>query len=215
MNATTDALALRQSHTDHAISDLFLQRWSPRAFLPTTMPADDLQRMLEAARWAPSAYNIQPWRFFYALRGDTHWETFLDLLDPFNSQWARNASALVFIASNSCVPATPSSAEKPSGTHSFDTGAAWAHLALQATMLGYQAHAMAGIHSAAAHQHLQLPAQFQLHIAVAIGKQAPAHTLPVELQNREQPSSRLPHDELAFAGPLPRQTAALANGAQA
>jgi nitroreductase len=194
----TDTGAQREAA--YPISPVFLQRWSPRAFLPEPMPQEDLYTILEAARWAPSAFNIQPWRFIHSLRGDAHWERFLALLDPFNAGWAANASALVFITSDQLTPAHGENPPKPSRTHSFDAGAAWAHLALQATQLGYQAHAMAGIRFDAVRRALSVPAQHQIEIAVAIGVRADPASLPPSLGEREQPSERLPLDAIAFPG---------------
>ncbi|MCW8908867.1 MAG: nitroreductase family protein [Sedimenticola sp.] len=192
--------ACRQREPGHPVDPIFIQRWSPRAFQPTTLPREHLQTILEAARWAPSAYNIQPWRFIYSLRGDEHWSVFLDLLDPFNRDWACNASALVFIVSDTLVPSPDGTAERPSQTHSFDTGAAWAQLALQATALGYQAHAMAGILFQEATRRLSIPERYQVQIAVAIGSQASPATLPGALRERERPSSRLPLETISFGG---------------
>ena len=130
---------------DRPIETVFLERWSPRAFDAASMPMADLLTVLEAARWAPSAYNVQPWRLLYSLRGDTYWQTYLSLLDRFNSSWAQHASALVVVLSDSMMPGDGSGPDKRSRSHSFDAGAAWTQLALQATALGYQAHAMAGL----------------------------------------------------------------------
>ena len=76
---------------------LIVERWSPRAFDGSEIPQADLDVIFEAAGWAPSAYNIQPWTFLYARRGDANWERFLDQLIPFNRNWAQNAGALVFV----------------------------------------------------------------------------------------------------------------------
>jgi len=191
---------LRYREPDHPVDDLFLQRWSPRAYDASPMPLADLLTILEAARWAPSAFNIQPWRFVYATRGDAWWGSYLDLLDPFNASWAKQASALVFVVSDTVMPGNGLGLPKPSTTHSFDTGAAWAQLALQATALGYQAHAMAGIHFDDVRQQLLVPDHYCVEIAVAIGRQtAPTH-LPPALQQREVPSSRLPLEAIAFVG---------------
>lgn len=191
----------------YPISPIFLRRWSPRAFEATAMPLADLYTILEASRWAPSAYNHQPWRFIYATRGDAYWSSFLDLLDPFNEKWARNASVLVFVVSDRVTPAQESSLSRLSQTHSFDAGAAWAHLALQATELGYQAHAMAGIHFDHARRQLTVPHSYHVEIAVAIGKQSDPSSLPPPLREREIPSSRLPLEMIAFAGRFaPEQT---------
>ncbi|MHA1566786.1 MAG: nitroreductase family protein, partial [Alphaproteobacteria bacterium] len=93
--------------------------------------------------------------------------------------------------------------EKQSRFNSFDTGAAWAELALQATSLGYQAHAMAGINFERSRQDLIVPERFRVEIAIAIGTRADPSMLPDELQSREQPSLRLPFREIVFAGSFP------------
>ena len=121
---------------DHPIEPIFLDRWSPRAYDGQPMPTSDLLSILEAARWAPSAYNVQPWRFLFSRREDPHWQDFLKLLDEFNHGWARHASALVFVLSDTVMPGDNDGPSKPSRTHSFDTGAAWAQLALQALEVG-------------------------------------------------------------------------------
>ena len=188
---------------DHPIEPIFTDRWSPRAFEQTSMPESDLLTILEAARWAPSAFNVQPWRFLYSRRDDVHWHTYLSLLDPFNASWAQNASALVFVLSDTLVSGDGSRPDKLSRTHSFDAGAAWAQLALQATSMGYQAHAMAGIRFDLTQKNLVVPERYQIEIAVAIGQRADPTVLPEDLQDREQPSQRLSVHEIAFAGVFP------------
>ena len=96
------------------VDPMFLARWSPRAFDGSPLPLTDLMTMFEAARWAPSANNKQPWRFMYALQGDQHWQTFVSLLHPANAGWAQHAGALVFLLADTDPP-----------THRFDAGAAW------------------------------------------------------------------------------------------
>ena len=193
-----DATACEYRQPGNPVDPIFVNRWSPRALEAKAMPEGGLYIMLEAARWAPSAYNIQPWRFIYAMRDDARWHDFLGLLDPFNASWAENASALVFLVSDTLTPAHGASPAKPSRTHSFDAGAAWAQLALQATALGYQAHAMAGIHFDDVRQRLSVPDNYQVQIAVAIGRQADPSDLPLAPQDREKPSPRMPLEEIAF-----------------
>ena len=156
---------------DFSIDPIFVQRWSPRAFDALPMSLADLHTILEAARWAPSAFNIQPWRFVYALRNDEHWETFLGLLDPFNEAWAHNASALVFVFSDTLTPAHGSSPARPSRTHSFDVT-----------------------------RQLSIPERYRVEIAVAIGRQALPTALPPALREREVTSNRTPLDQIAFDG---------------
>ena len=111
--------------TEHPIEPMFLERWSPRAYTGEAMPEADLMTILEAARWAPSSYNSQPWVFVYALRDTPHWAKLLGLLNEFNQSWAKNASALIIAVSNSLM--LPPGAEKPvpSHSHSYDAGSAW------------------------------------------------------------------------------------------
>lgn len=190
--------------TTYPVDPLFLKRWSPRAFLPQPMPFQDLASMFEAARWAPSAWNRQPWRFHYALRDDNHWLPFLNLLDPFNRSWAKNASALIFVASERAhLDRNQVLRDNPS--HSFDTGAACSMFSLQATALGYHAHTVAGLDYQQARTVLAIPANFDVQVAIAVGRRANPETLPSELQKREQPSSRHPQHHHFFAGPFPQQ----------
>lgn len=185
---------------DHPVKELFVDRWSPRAFDGSDMPEADLRTILEAARWAPSAFNIQPWRFVYARRSDAAWETLVNLLNPFNLDWAQHASALVYLFSDTEVDGTDGKPNRPSSYHSFDAGAAWANAALQATELGYHTHGMAGILKDEIHDRLGVPARFKAEIAFAIGIRGEASRLPESLQEREAPSGRMPLDEIAFPG---------------
>ncbi len=79
--------------TDYPVDPLFLDRWSPRAYDGKPMPKDDVLTILDAARWAPSASNQQPWRFVYGLNGSAEWENFVGLLMEGNQRWAKNSSA--------------------------------------------------------------------------------------------------------------------------
>ncbi|MFD1695013.1 nitroreductase family protein [Roseibium aestuarii] len=199
IHPTRDFLVSDHRSHAHPVEPLFVNRWSPRAFDGSEIPEADLKTILEAARWAPSAFNIQPWRFVYARRGDAHWDTLVNLLNPFNRDWAKEASALVYLFSDTLID-NKDGGTRPSGSHSFDAGAAWAHAALQATALGYHAHAMAGILKDEIHAALNVPARFQPEVAFALGRRGDATTLPDGLQARETPSPRKPLDEIAFSG---------------
>ncbi|MDN3718612.1 nitroreductase family protein [Roseibium salinum] len=164
------------------------------------MPEADLKTILEAARWSPSAFNIQPWRFVYARRGDTDWHRLVELLDPFNQAWARNASALVYLFTDTEIDGRDGKPNRANGTHSFDAGSAWAHAALQATALGYHTHGMAGILKDKIHEALAVPERFRPEIAFAIGCIGDASELPESLRAREVPSGRKRLNEIAFAG---------------
>ena len=156
--------------------------------------------MLEAARWAASSYNSQPWRFLYALRDTPSWDRFLNLLVPVNQSWAKDASALVFVISNSTMVSPRTGKEAPSPTHSFDAGAAAAYFALQASLLGWQVHGMVGFDSERAFEELKVPKGFKVEAVFSVGKQDNPEKLPAELRAREMPSDRKALSELAFEG---------------
>ncbi len=180
---------------DHPIDPIFLNRWSPRAFTQQPVSEEQVLTVLEAARWAPSASNLQPWRFIYALRGEPEFDTLLSLLVPFNEGWAKNAGALIFVAS-----VTSFDGERQIPTHSFDAGAAWMSLALQAEKMGLIAHGMAGLDYEKAPLILGLPDNVRLEVGLALGYKGEINTLPDFLQEREAPSGREPLSNLAFKG---------------
>lgn len=189
---------MTQRTADPRVVPLIVDRWSPRAFDGSALPAEDLAVILEAAALAPSAYNYQPWRFLYAIHGDANWERFLGLLLPFNAGWAKDAGALLFVVSDTLMR-QPDKAN-PNHSHSFDAGAAWAMLALQATAMGYHAHGMTGLDIANASAELGIPDDFRLEAAVAIGRKDSPERLPEALSAREVPSTRKPVEAFAVAG---------------
>jgi nitroreductase len=183
-----------------SVEPLILERWSPRAFDGSAIPDADLETIFDAARWAPSAFNAQPWRFLYARRDGAEWSAFLDLLLPFNRAWAERASVLIFVLSDSLIQGSAAAEPSPSHSHSFDAGAAWALLALQATRLGYHAHGMTGVDFVRARRDLGIPDRFRIEAAVAIGRIADKTILPEALQAREVPSDRKSVPDLGFEG---------------
>lgn len=192
--------AILPRSTEHAIDPDMLARWSPRAFATDSeISQRELMTILEAARWAPSAFNAQPWHFIYARRQSEAFPGFVDLLAPFNQDWAKHAAALVFIASQT-QRANSKGELSPSRSHAFDAGAAWGMLALQTTKLGWHAHGMAGLDHDRAVETLGLPEGWRIEIAVAIGKMGEVTSLPEALQSREIPSQRRPLDEIASEG---------------
>jgi nitroreductase len=194
---------MAERQPDHPVAPLFLERWSPRAFDGSEMPEEDLLALFEAARWAPSAFNSQPWRFLYARRGDENWERFLGLLIPWNQSWAHSASALIYILSDR-LPFTDKAGEPgPSHTHSYDAGAAWACLALQASLAGYQAHGMSGVDFERAQAELGVPQRYRIEAAAAVGRIGDPAILPEKLRAREFPSGRKRVEEFAFRGGWP------------
>lgn len=187
---------------DYPVAPIFLDRWSPRAFDGSIMPDVDLMTMFEAARWAPSSFNAQPWRFLYAKREDEDWERLLNLLVPFNRGWAHSASVLIYFLSDTHMEIVAGQ-PVPSHSHSFDTGAAWACLALQATIMGYHAHGMVGVDFDRARVELKVPERFRFDAAAVVGRVGDIATLDERLREREVPSGRKPVSEFAFRGAWP------------
>ncbi|HTO30749.1 MAG TPA: nitroreductase family protein [Pararhizobium sp.] len=192
--------ASNHRQADYPIEPNFLNRWSPRAFTAETISETELLTTLEAGRWAPSAFNSQPWRFVYALRETPEWDKIFPILVEFNQGWAKSASALVIMISKTHFVAPGSDEAKLSHSHSFDTGAAWGAIAHQAQLLGFQAHGMTGLHFDKATEILGLPDGYRVEAAAAIGRLGDKAQLPDYLQAREAPSPRRPLSELAFNG---------------
>ena len=186
--------------SQYPIDKMFLDRWSPRAYSNETMPEADLLTMLEAAHWAPSSSNHQPWRFVYALRGSEHWDKLMGLLIEFNQGWVKSAAALLFIVSRTHSGEVGAAEQRPNYSHSFDAGTAWGFLALQAHLAGYEAHGMTGFHVEKSYEVLGIPEGFRVEAAVAIGKVGSKDQLSESLRAREAPSHRKPLSELAFNG---------------
>ena len=187
---------------DHDIDPIFLNRWSPRAFTGEAIPDEVLMSMFEAARWAPSASNVQPWRFVYARRDTPHWAPLFDALMDTNQPWVAGASVLAYVLSDR-FRRRPGREPSANRSHSFDAGAAWAYLALQAHHLGWAAHAMGGFHIDKAHAALGAPeADYRVEAAIAIGRPTGAETLPESYRAREVPSGREPVAGFVFEGRL-------------
>lgn len=183
---------------NYPVANVFLDRWSPRAMTGEAIPKEELLTLFEAARWAPSSYNYQPWRFLYAPRDSEHWQTFFALLVEFNQSWAKNAAALVVFISRTHFDFNG----EPAPTHSFDTGAAWGNLALQGSIKGLVVHGMQGFDYERARTALKVPDGFQVEAMCAIGKPANPATLPEELRAKETPSDRRKLDESICEGPF-------------
>lgn len=185
---------------EHPIHPLFTDRWSPRAFSGEVISEPELLTLLEAARWAPSAYNIQPWRFVYARRETPSWQPIFDTLVEFNQLWTHRASALVVIASATEAMFSGKSEASPNPWRSFDSGAAWASIAFQATLSGWSAHGMAGFDTHKLGVAVGLPDDHAIETVIAIGKRGDKAVLPDTLQGRESPNGRRPLSELVSEG---------------
>jgi len=173
---------------DHPIHAQFLSRHSPRAFAAREMTDAQMHQLLEAARWAPSASNNQPWRAAYGLRGDAGFAHIAATLADFNAVWAPKAAGLIAWASRSVV--TRDGADTPNAWAGFDAGAAWGYLALQAQEMGMISHAMGGFDAAKLAASLHMPSDFTLHAVIAVGYLGDAADLPEALSAREAPNGR-------------------------
>lgn len=173
---------------DYPIQDQFLDRWSPRSMSGADISLAELMTLFEAARWAPSSFNAQPWRMLFARRNTPDWPTFLGLLTERNQAWARSAAALIVFVSKKINDRTGT----PSVTHSYDTGAAWGYFALQGFLKGYAVHGMGGFDHAGAREALEIPEAFHVEAMAAVGRPAPKEALLPQLQEHEAPSDRRP-----------------------
>lgn len=182
--------------SEYSVHPLILNRWSPRSMTGEEMPEKELMALFDAARWAPSSYNNQPWRFLYARRNTKEWPLFFNLMGEFNQGWTKNAAVLGVSISRKDFEHN----EKPARTHSYDTGASWMALALEGAYRGYVVHGMEGFDFDKAKKDLAIPDNYQVEAMFAIGIRAPTANLPPELQKREAPSLRKNIPEFAIEG---------------
>ena len=183
-------------HADHPIDALFLDRWSPRAMSGEPLSSEELASLFEAARWAPSSGNQQPWRMLFARRDTPEWPTFFGLLASGNQAWCARAAALVVFVSRTLNSYTG----RTSVTHSYDTGAAWGYFALQGYLKGYVVHGMEGFDYERARQVLAIPEEFRVEAMAAVGRPAAAEVLSAQLQAREVPNDRRPLEQTVSEG---------------
>ncbi len=174
----------------------FWGRWSPRAFSPEPIPEKILAALFEAARWAPSCYNDQPWLFLYA-RSPQDRALFLSCLVEFNRAWAGKAPVLAFVLARKTFEHNG----EPNRWAPFDAGAAWMSLALQARKAGLYTHAMAGFDEDRAYEVLKVPREeYDIMAALAIGAYGDPETLPPGVRKTEAPNGRKPLGEVAREG---------------
>jgi nitroreductase len=180
----------------YPINPLILNRWSARSMTGEGLDEQDIMSLFEAARWAPSSFNNQPWRFIYAKRDTGHWDRLFNLLVDTNKHWAKNAALLVVVISRKNFEFN----EKPARTHQFDAGSAWQNLALEAHSRGIVAHGMQGFDYEKARVDLGIPVDFEVMAMIAIGKKGPKENLPAELQDKEKLSDRKPLRDIIMEG---------------
>jgi nitroreductase len=173
--------------TDLKINDIFWKRWSPRALSEEGLSQDLVFQVLEAARFAPSSFNEQPWRFIYSLSPSQPFFDILNCLVEFNQTWAKRAGALIVILSKKNF----SHNNQVNQTADFDTGAAWQNLGLQASLLNLVAHGMSGVNFEKLRNTLKVSQDYNIIAVVALGHPGDINDLPEDLKKQEEPSSRL------------------------
>lgn len=188
----------KPAQTDSPVHDLIRDRWSPRAFAPKPVPAGALRSLLEAARWAASSYNEQPWRLIVATKEDAkEFERLLGCLVPQNQAWAKAAPVLMLMVVKHDFTHTG----KPNRVAMYDCGAAAAQLTFEATNRGLVAHQMAGIDQDKCRETYKIPAGFEAIVGLAVGYEGDASTLPEDLRKAEAaPRTRKALSETVFGG---------------
>ncbi|MGG3284210.1 nitroreductase family protein [Paenibacillus solani] len=179
---------------DYPVHAHFVNRWSSRAFDQRTVEDDVLYTVLEAARWAPSSSNGQPWRFIVA-RTDEERARFATFIRPGNRVWSDHAPVLVLLISY-----TLNANGEHSRSHAFDAGTAWGTIASQAALLGLNTRAIGGFDHDLARETLRIPEEYDLHAVIALGYRGNISALPESLQEREVPTDRRSLNELVYEG---------------
>lgn len=184
--------------TDHPVHELIRERWSPRAFSEEPIPAEVLRSLFEAARWAPSSNNEQPWAFLVATKDDQEFhEKMVSTLVEFNQTWAKHAPVLAMAISELAFARNG----HPNRNAFYDTGAAVAHLTTEATARGLLVHQMAGFDPHKAIELFSIPTGWEPIAAFVIGYPGNPQNLPEPLREREHaPRTRKPLDEFVMSG---------------
>ncbi|TLS54055.1 nitroreductase family protein [Paenibacillus antri] len=181
--------------TAYEVHPNVLQRWSPRAFDEREVPEELLFGLFEAARYAPSANNEQPWRYVLARTKEDR-EAFYEFINEGNRSWCERAPALALLAAKK----TSTRNGNPMRTYAFDAGASWATLALEATNKGLVTHAMGGFDAAKAKEALGFTDDYEPMIVIAIGYRGDPAVLTEGQREREKPSPRKPLSEIVHEG---------------
>jgi len=184
--------------THHQVHELIQHRWSPRAFSNQPVPADVLRSLFEAARWAPSSSNEQPWAFLVTTTGDNeNHAKMLSTLVEFNQGWAKHAPVLAIAVSELAFAKTG----KPNRNAFYDTGAAVANLSAEATSRGLFVHQMAGFDPQKVIELFEIPSGWEPIAAFTIGYPGDPKTLPETLRQRElAPRERKPLESFVMGG---------------
>ena len=189
----------RVAQTDHPVLDLISARWSPRAFADTPVEQKKLLSVLEAARWASSSNNRQPWRFIVGQKGEATFDKLLGCLAQGNVSWAQHAPVLILSTAERAFAATGDKPARDNRHALHDVGSAVNNLVLQATSLDLYVHQMAGFSPEKAVEAFAIPEDFEPVAILALGYLGNPDALPDALREREGAQrTRKPLDELVF-----------------
>jgi len=178
------------------IHPIIKKRWSPRAFSGKKVLKAVLQRIFEAARWAPSSFNEQPWRFIVGVKGDETWDKLYECMVEFNQKWAGKAPVLILAVGN-----TRSSKGTANEVYQYDVGQSMAYITFQAETEGLVVHQMGGFSKEKATELFSIPEDHAPLTMMAIGYQDAPETLPGDFEKMEKtPRERKAIGELVFAG---------------
>ncbi len=189
---------------EYPISELIQKRRSIRAFSDQPVEPEKIRSLFEATRWAPSSTNEQPWVYLYATREQPElWERFFEALNEGNKLWAKDAPLLIL----SLARRNFTRYEGPNAHSLYDLGGANAFLSLQAVELGLQVRQMAGFKTDVAIRNLNVPAEYQPGVFIAVGYPGDPANLPDKLRERERaPRERIIQDDFVFNNPFPPTT---------
>lgn len=157
------------------ICEDIIYRWSPRKMSGEAVSEAELLPLLEAARWAPSSRNSQEWRFFFALKGDVHFDTLMGFLSDRNQTWCKDAGALLFLVSKMTTPENHSIR-----SHSLDTGMAYQNFHIEGTRRDLVVHPLGAFDRNKAVEFLNLGADYHLEIMISVGKPGPWEELELD-----------------------------------
>jgi nitroreductase len=192
----TEVNKLKHAPPVNGVLPIILERWSPRAFADRDVSDADLKTVFEAARWAPSSFNEQPWRFFVGRRNSETYNKIFEALVPRNQQWARSAPVLILGVANTRF----SHNNSPNNYAVHDLGAAAALITLQAASMGLATHQMAGFDWVKARENFEIPETYAMGSVMALGYQGDPASLNEQFQSQEQmPRTRKPLNEFVLS----------------
>jgi nitroreductase len=195
--SASEVHAVKKAQRVEGVLPVFHERWSPRAFDDREVSAATLKKVFEAARWAASSFNEQPWRFLVGRKGDNTYRKIFETLGEFNQKWAKTAPVLMLNAAHTRFTQNG----KENRVALYDLGAAASYMTLQAAALGVATHQMAGFDTEKAKRLFGIPEDYVMGAAIALGYQGEPVKLDDEgmIKQETSPRSRKPLSEIVFS----------------